>query len=115
MKKDKSPQPEYHSQFDVGDIVRKKEGKGKSDRYKVTDVNAAQNKIQIRNIDKSPVESKRNAYAIWHQMHDYRRATPPREDQAAGGSRHAQPAAYGYRMVIPAHAYVGWHGYVPVW
>ena len=115
LKKVKSPQPELRTEFEVNDIVRKKNEYGKSETYIVEDVNPALNQIQIRSLAPIPAGRKRAPYPRWHDEHKFRHATPPDEGRAAGGSRHAQPAAYGYRMVIPAHAYAGWQGFVPVW
>ena len=115
LKKAKSPQPELRSKFEVDDIVRKKDKYKESERYIVEGVNPAMNLIQIRSLAPIPAERKRTPYPRWRQEHQFRHATPPDEGRAAGGSRHAQPAAYGYRMVIPAHAYAGWQGVVPVW
>jgi hypothetical protein len=114
MKRVKSPQPELRSEFEVNNIVRKKKD-GESERYIVEDVNPAKHQILIRSLAPVPDGRKRQFYRKWNNEKNFRLATPPDEGRAAGGSRHPQPAAYGYRMVIPAHAYAGWQGFVPVW
>ena len=114
LKRVESPQPELRSEFEVNDIVRKNND-AQRERYIVEEVNPEQNQIRIRSLAPVPDGRKRPFYRKWHNEKNFRHATPPDEGRAAGGSRHPQPAAYGYRMVIPAHAYAGWQGFVPVW
>jgi hypothetical protein len=108
----KSPEPEYRSQFKVGDIVRRKEGRGhKTHLFVVTKVKPDKNKITVKRIDTSG--HLRGPYEVKGNMDEYVLATPSPNPEETQGSQYMQSSAYGYGMVYPTSA--GWNSYVPVW